>query len=171
MAWEEAVCVILPSESQAFSGLLGQLFVPARKGCLWCSGVFPAADHLPPPGGVSPAATHGQFNLAALLLLDLLAAGGATLYYSGDFDPEGLQMAQQLRKRYGQCLKLWHYEREDYEASRPGKILRPSRLKKLDSVQDPGLHPVKQGILSTREARYQEKILDRLIQDLADEFQ
>jgi len=41
----------------------------------------------------------------------------------------------------------------------------------LDSVQDPGLHPVKQGILSTREARYQEKILDRLIQDLADEFQ
>lgn len=181
MAWEEGCVLNVPLRevlklSAVFPG--SGYFRPGREKRVFVvenSGVFSGlADHFAAlPGGRLPPllATHGQFNLAALLLLDLLAAGGATLYYSGDFDPEGLQMAQQLRKRYGQCLKLWHYEREDYEASRPGKILRPSRLKKLDSVQDPGLHPVKQGILSTREARYQEKILDRLIQDLADEFQ
>lgn len=32
--------------------------------------------------------THGQFTLAALIILDKLAASGATLFYSGDFDPE-----------------------------------------------------------------------------------
>ena len=36
--------------------------------------------------------TSGPLSVAALLLLDELVAAGGILYYSGDFDPEGLQI-------------------------------------------------------------------------------
>lgn len=45
-------------------------------------------------------ALAGPLRLACLMLLDGLVKGGAVIYYSGDFDPEGLQMAQKLIQRY-----------------------------------------------------------------------
>src|SRR5699024_6916558 len=44
--------------------------------------------------------TNGQFTLATLMLMDLLVKEGNVLYYAGDFDPEGLGMAERLLERY-----------------------------------------------------------------------
>lgn len=36
------------------------------------------------------------------------------LYYSGDYDPEGLGIAQRLKDRYKDRLILWEYKPEYY---------------------------------------------------------
>ena len=57
--------------------------------------------------------TSGQPSVAALLLLDELAAGGI-LYYSGDFDPEGLQIGVRLYERYSSAFRPWFFDRQAY---------------------------------------------------------
>ncbi len=44
--------------------------------------------------------TSGQLKIVSLALLDLLVQNGCVLYYSGDYDPEGLQIADKLCQRY-----------------------------------------------------------------------
>ncbi|NLB21375.1 MAG: DUF2399 domain-containing protein, partial [Clostridium sp.] len=43
--------------------------------------------------------TSGQPALSVLTLLDIMVRNGTLIYYSGDFDPEGLQMADSLKRR------------------------------------------------------------------------
>jgi uncharacterized protein (TIGR02679 family) len=106
--------------------------------------------------------THGQFKLASLLLLDKLATSGTLIYYSGDFDPEGLSMAERLLLRYPGQAKAWHYTLEDYLLSRSDKVISPQRLKQLDRVSSPELGPLKEKLLQTARAGYQEGILNEL---------
>ena len=56
-------------------------------------------------------ADSGSCNL---ILLDLLKENH-TFHYAGDFDPEGLLIAQNLKERYGSKLTLWNYQVEWYE--------------------------------------------------------
>jgi len=60
--------------------------------------------------------TAGWPSVAAVTLLDLLLAADANkrLYYSGDFDLKGLQIAAQLMERYpARCLP-WHIDAAAY---------------------------------------------------------
>ncbi len=106
--------------------------------------------------------TNGQLNLATRWLLDLLVKEGATLYYSGDFDPEGLKMAQRLVERYGSSVRLWHYDCSDYLATKPTVPLSDERLEKLQSVTLYDLQAVKQEMLRRKKAGYQEALVERL---------
>jgi len=115
--------------------------------------------------------THGQFKLASLLLLDKLAASGTLIYYSGDFDPEGLSMAERLLLRYLGQAKAWHYTLEDYQLSRSDQALSPQRLKQLDRVSSPELAPLKEKLLQTALAGYQEGILSDLWRDVKQSMQ
>ncbi|WP_075366665.1 DUF2399 domain-containing protein [Desulfosporosinus metallidurans] len=115
--------------------------------------------------------THGQFKLASLLLLDKLAASGTLIYYSGDFDPEGLSMAERLLLRYPGQAKAWHYTLEDYQLSRSDQVLSPQRLKQLDRVSSPELAPPKEKLLKTGLAGYQEGILSDLWCDVKQSMQ
>lgn len=110
--------------------------------------------------------THGQFKLSALLLMDKLVASGAVIYYSGDFDPEGLLMAESLLNRYPGSVAPWHYSKEAYLFSRPEKELSAMRLKKLEGVQSPELFAVKTEILKLGRAGYQEGIIPLLWRDM-----
>lgn len=109
--------------------------------------------------------THGQFKLAALLLMDKLVAGGVIIKYSGDFDPEGLLMAESLIKRYPGCVIPWHYNKKAYEFSEPEQQISSLRLKKLEAVQSPELSAVKGEILKSGQAGYQEGIIPLLWMD------
>src|SRR5690625_4338651 len=68
--------------------------------------------------------TNGQFTLAAFILLDLVVAEGCLLYYAGDFDPEGLRMAQRLLERYPGNISLWHMNEQAYKLSEDRKSTR-----------------------------------------------
>lgn len=60
--------------------------------------------------------TSGWPSVAALLLLDLLLSQSTDnmLYYSGDFDIKGLQIATYLMARYPERCHLWHFDRDAY---------------------------------------------------------
>lgn len=110
--------------------------------------------------------THGQFKLAAFLLLDLLVKSGAVIYYSGDFDPEGIQMAQRLLQRYPQAARLWRCTTADYERCVSEVVLSEARLQKLKSISLPGLLPLKEKIEAVKKAGYQEQLVPLLLQDI-----
>jgi len=138
----------------------GQVFVVEN------AGVFSALlEKCPAAPLVCP---HGQFKLAAWVMLDRLVAGGATLRYSGDFDPEGLRMAQTLLTRYGDRAQAWRMSPEDYRAAGAAVPLPNPRLAKLNAIDSPALIPAAEAIRETALAAYQEALLDRLAADIAE---
>lgn len=104
----------------------------------------------------------GQPRLAALLLLDFLSCHGM-LYYAGDFDPEGLVIAQNLKRRYGARLEFWAYRAEYYEKYCSDADLPQTSLKKLDKVTEEGLQEVKKAMAARGKAAYQEAMLEVLL--------
>ncbi len=101
---------------------------------------------------------NGQIRLAALVLLDLFDAETAFLY-AGDYDPEGLQIAQRLKECYGERLRLWKYSREFYERYQSDVEISAKSLKKLEHVYLPELQEIKQAMLQKKKAAYQEAML------------
>ncbi len=72
--------------------------------------------------------TSGNLNIACYNILDKLK--NHEFYYNGDFDPEGLLIADKLLERY-QNLSLIGYEKELFLKSISSKELSVSRIKKL----------------------------------------
>lgn len=101
---------------------------------------------------------NGQIRLATLVLMDLFD-GAATFYYAGDFDPEGLQIAQRLKERYGNRLQLWNYRREYYETYRSQVEISQKSLKKLDKIYLEELKEIKSALMEYKSAAYQETML------------
>lgn len=131
------------------------------------SGVYSELlDHLKAKEAPPIICTHGQIKLANLILLDKLTQNGTTVYYSGDFDPEGLLIAQRLLLRYGSRLKLWHYGLEDYRCSLSEVELEDSRINKLQGVLAPELAQVRDEMKKYKKAAYQEHFVERLVADM-----
>lgn len=100
----------------------------------------------------------GQPGLATLILLDLLKENH-TFHYAGDFDPEGLLIAQNLKERYGSRLEVWNYQAEWYEKYLSDTILEDFRLKKLEKIYLEELQEIKQCMYKEKRAAYQESMI------------
>ena len=107
---------------------------------------------------------NGQPRLSALLLLDLLAAAGTTVYYAGDFDPEGLLIAWKLKQYYPGAFHYWQMTAEAYRESLSGEAIPAHRLKMLSRVQDPCLEETVEAVKREKKAGYQENIWQRYLQ-------
>jgi len=118
-------------------------------------------DNLPPM-----VCTHGQFRLATYLLLDKLAVEGVEFWYSGDFDPEGLLMAQRLWERYPGRVKLWRYGPKDYLKCVSQVGIPQLRLKQLDRIHVPDLLLTAKEIKRVARAGYQESLAPILAEDM-----
>ena len=140
---EKAVFVV--ENSGVFSGLLDKF-----------QGSFP----------LPLVCSHGQFKLAAFLLFDRLVKGGTVIYYSGDFDPEGLQMAQRLLQRYPRWARLWRFTTADYESCISQVALSEVRLQKLKGIDLPDLIPLKEKMKDVKKAGYQEQMVPVLLEDI-----
>ena len=101
---------------------------------------------------------NGQIRLATLVLLDLFEKD-TTFFYAGDFDPEGLMIAQRLKERYGERLQLWNYERKYYEESRSDVAISEKSLKKLEKIHVTELQEIREVLQQERKAVYQEAML------------
>lgn len=110
--------------------------------------------------------THGQFKLAGLMLLDKLAQSGCTIYYSGDFDINGLSMAYALKKRLQERLLFWRFTVDSYRYSLSHVDLKQTRLKQLDKIDDKRLIPLINAMKETKKAGYQEQLIEDLYQDI-----
>ena len=105
---------------------------------------------------------NGQPRLSVLLLLDVLKESHR-FFYNGDFDPEGLLIAQSLKERYREKLILWNYSRELYEKYLSDVILNENRLKKLGKVSLPEIQEIKACMMEMKKAVYQEKMLENAV--------
>ncbi|WP_017472568.1 TIGR02679 family protein [Amphibacillus jilinensis] len=114
--------------------------------------------------------THGQFKLAALLLMDRLVENGCELYYAGDFDPEGLSMAARLMERYPENARLWNMDEASYKRSQADVDLPPERMNKLASIANIALAPVVSAMEIKKKAGYQEALVDQMVSDLRREI-
>lgn len=65
---------------------------------------------------VSILCTSGQLKTAALILIDMLCEAGCKIYYSGDFDPEGIEIAEKLIQR-DKNIVPWCFSKENYKIS------------------------------------------------------
>lgn len=101
---------------------------------------------------------NGQPRLACVLLLDLLARSETEIFYAGDFDPEGLLIAQKLRQYYRGPFSYWHMSAEDYRRGCSAEEISPRRLKMLERVTDEELVPAAAAMRESRRAGYQENI-------------
>lgn len=114
---------------------------------------------------VSLLCTTGQLNVSSLIILDKLVANNTTLYYSSDFDPEGLQIAQKLRYRYGDKLQFLNMDVEDYNISRGEKSIE-TRLEKLKSINLEEFTKLVLELQKFKKAGYQEVLLDRYFESI-----
>lgn len=115
-------------------------------------------DFLPPL-----VCTSGQLSVAALKLLDELTVAGNTLYYSGDFDPDGLQIGIRLQERYGNAFHPWFFDCEAYHAAPAGLALtfeQQQTIRNLTVSWDKTLSTV---ILERGSVVYQESLVDKMI--------
>lgn len=110
--------------------------------------------------------TFGNFKLASLIILDKLVESGAVIYYSGDFDPEGIMMADKIKLRYREKAILWRYDEKEYMTIKSSVKLSDSRIKKLENVKSEELKPVVALLKAEKQAGYQELLINKYIMDI-----
>ena len=106
--------------------------------------------------------TSGIPNMSLYKVLEKLENSNNELYYNGDFDPEGLLIADKLKKRFHK-LKLFCYEEEDYINSKSKEVISHSRIKKTDRLEEENLQTIKDLLLKNKRSAYQEKNIDRIV--------
>ena len=101
---------------------------------------------------------NGQLRLATWVLLDLFDQE-TEFFYAGDFDPEGLIIAQRLKAKYGDRIHLWKYSSELYERYLSEVEISEKSLKKLDKIYINEFQELKAVMLKKKKATYQEAMM------------
>ena len=106
--------------------------------------------------------SYGQIRRAVFMLLDLFDKN-IVFSYAGDFDPEGLLIAERLKKRYGGRMAFWKYEPDIYLKYMSAEKLTNQRIKKLDGVRDAALLKIAELMREEGRAAYQESMLEEYL--------
>lgn len=130
------------------------------------SGVFSSILDLHKGEPLPLVCTHGQFKLAALQLIEKLCKEKMTIYYAGDYDPEGLQMAQRLRMKYGTSIRFWRYTVQDYIEALSEIEITPLSASKLDNIKETELLALKNKMVILKRIGYQERHIETLYKDI-----
>ncbi|AKN30067.1 hypothetical protein Ccar_04190 [Clostridium carboxidivorans P7] len=110
--------------------------------------------------------TSGQLKLASVVLLDKVVQEVEEIYYSGDFDPEGILIANKLKLRYGDKLKLWRFDVEDYLKVISNKFISDISRAKLNNIQNSALEPLIKKLEDIGKAGYQEMLIEEYVEDV-----
>lgn len=114
---------------------------------------------------ISLLCTTGQINISSYQFLNLIDKRNCELYYCGDFDPEGLLIAQKLIDRFPQ-IQLWMYTEEAFKLSVSENVLSDVRLTMLDNLKDVQLISIAKLMKKSKRCGYQEKLIANYIQDI-----
>lgn len=130
--------------------------------------VFTALSGAASEYGCGLICTAGQLKTSGIRLLQMLAESGCKILYAGDFDPEGLQIADKILRRFSEYdVHAWHMSAEDYNAIEKGDELSEKRLNKLNSIRSHELVSAVNAIRSERRAAYQELLVSQMIYDIS----
>ncbi|MEZ7820886.1 MAG: DUF2399 domain-containing protein, partial [Patescibacteria group bacterium] len=109
--------------------------------------------------------SSGELNMSFYLFMDKIEKEEIDIKYSGDFDPEGILIAQKIRKRY-KNVKLFCYEKEIYMKRDNRKKLSDISIKKLENIVDEELKEIAEMIKINREGVYQENFLKEIMEEI-----
>lgn len=123
--------------------ILNEIMTKNIKSCIIISGGFP--------------------NSSVYMLLDKLIERGNKLYYNGDFDPEGLLIADKLKEKYRDNIELICYDEENYLRCVSRKKISDARLKKLSNIKSSELYTIKEKLQKEGYAGYQENNKEYLV--------
>ena len=111
---------------------------------------------------ISIIITSGIPNLAFYKLLENINSN-TILYYNGDYDPEGLLIADKLNNKYSNIkysnIKLFLYDGKSYFNTKPSVSVGNNRLHKLELVKSKELQEVKSLLFENKKCGYQENNL------------
>ena len=107
--------------------------------------------------------TYGQVKLAGIILLDLLVHAGYILYYSGDLDPEGIQIADKLKQRYGESLEFIGFDVKTYLRNISSMQVNETRIHKLKNISSKELLEICNCLKKNRRVAYEEENIQSLI--------
>lgn len=110
--------------------------------------------------------TSGQLKLSSLVLLDKAIDKVERVYYSGDFDPEGISIAYRLKERYKDKIILWRYDIQTYKSIISEVEFNERRLKQLDKITSPELKDLIEYVQSKKKCAYQELLIPKYIADI-----
>lgn len=107
--------------------------------------------------------TSGNSNLVIYKLLEKIK--GAKIYFNGDFDPEGLLIAQNFIDKYPN-IEFIGYNEKYYQNGLSDNVINESRLKKLNHISDENLVIIKKLLISNKLSSYQEANYDMLLEEM-----
>lgn len=110
--------------------------------------------------------TSGQLKLASLILVDLLCQSKCNIYYAGDFDPEGILIADRMIARNPKLIHPWFYQIADYKKSISKECLSVERLNQLHDIRNEALRLIADAMLDKKRAGYQEALLADMVKEL-----
>lgn len=119
---------------------------------------------------VSLACTSGQIRTAGIVLIERLVQNGAQIYYSGDLDPEGMDIADRLWKKYPDAIQIWRMSEEDYQSCKSDEEISAKRMVLLNSLQNPQLAATARLVKKAKKAGYQEGLLREMESDIREKF-
>ncbi|WP_085321982.1 DUF2399 domain-containing protein [Clostridium botulinum] len=99
-------------------------------------------------------------------MLDKIIEDVDKIYYSGDFGPEGIIIANKLKMRYGDKLKFWRFSVKDYLKIISHKEISHTSKAKLDNIKNDELSFLIERIKEKGLAGYQEMLIEDYIKDI-----
>lgn len=117
----------------------------------------------------SVVCTSGQLKTASLFLIDLLLKSECKLYYCGDIDPEGIEIADRVLTRGKGKILPWRMTAQDYYRSLSDEALTEKRLNRLDKIANAQLRELAELLKAEKKAGYQEHLIDLMVGDIRTE--
>lgn len=114
--------------------------------------------------------TSGIPNISLYTLLKKLEETNTKIYYNGDFDPEGLLIADKLKLRFPK-IELFCYNKSDYDNAKSKESISDSRLKKLNNISSIELQEIKDILSINKIAAYQEQNINRIRKYITKRFE
>ena len=114
--------------------------------------------------------TSGIPNISLYTLLKKLEETDTKIYYNGDFDPEGLLIADKLKLRFPK-IELFCYNKADYDNAKSKESISDSRLKKLNNISSIELQEIKDILSINKIAAYQEQNINRIRKYITKRFE
>ena len=105
--------------------------------------------------------TSGNPNYIFYKVIEKLIETNNQIYYNGDFDPEGLLIAHNIKEKFPNTI-FFCYQKEDYLSALSKNQITQSRLKKLDNIQNKELQEIKKCLKENKYASYQEKNINNI---------
>lgn len=100
--------------------------------------------------------TYGQVKLSGTVLLTMLSKVCSKIYYSGDSDPEGLQIADKIKSKLKESVCLVGFDVDTYYECMSDVTISEERLKKLEHIEDSNLKALAEVMKKEKRATYEE---------------